>query len=200
MRDRLTRRQRDVYEYLLKRAASGERAPSLDQICEALDMRSRGSLHKHIKALIDAGLVEALDGRHRGVRVISDVADGTLPILGVIAAGRPIEAIVDSETIEVPPMLKTERPCFVLRVRGDSMMDEGILDGDLVVIEHRDQARNGEIVVALVDDSEATLKRIFQRPDEIELIPANAQMTSMRYSPERVQIQGVLVGQMRAYR
>ncbi|MEM7250789.1 MAG: transcriptional repressor LexA [Pseudomonadota bacterium] len=198
--DALTRRQRDVYEYLERRADAGERAPTLDEICAALDVRSRGSMHKHITALVSAELVDPLEGRHRGVRLASGSDEAGLPLLGVIAAGRPIEAIVDSESIDVPPMLKTERPCYVLRVKGESMIDDGILDGDLVVVEHRDHARNGEIVVALIDDGEATLKRIFQRPTEIELLPANSTMRSMRYSPERVRIQGVVVGQMRMYR
>jgi repressor LexA len=99
----------------------------------------------------------------------------------------------------VPPALRTQRDCYVLQVRGDSMVDEGILDGDWVVIEQREHARNGEIVVALVDGSDATLKRIEQRPGKVVLHPANAAMKPMTYPPDRVRIQGVLVGQMRRY-
>jgi repressor LexA len=127
--------------------------------------------------------------------------DEQLPLLGYIAAGRPIEAIeqTDQEWVKVPAWLRTQRPCYVLQVRGDSMIEEGILDGDHIVVENRTNARNGEIVVALVDGSDATLKRIEQKPGEVVLHPANSGMHAMHYSPDRIQIQGVLVGQMRSY-
>ena len=99
----------------------------------------------------------------------------------------------------MPTQLRTANPCYVLEVRGDSMIEEGILDGDWVVIEHRDHARNGEIVVALVDGEEATLKRLERRANEVVLHPANNNLSAMHFSPDRVQIQGVLVGQMRRY-
>jgi repressor LexA len=99
----------------------------------------------------------------------------------------------------VPEELKTENPCYVLKVKGDSMQEEGIFDGDWVIIEQRSHARNGEIVVALVEKAEATLKFIEQYPHETLLIPANSSMQAMRYRPEQVEIQGVLVGQMRSY-
>ena len=99
----------------------------------------------------------------------------------------------------MPTQLRTPNPCYVLEVRGDSMIEEGILDGDWVVIEHREQARNGEIVVALVDGEEATLKRLEQRSNEVVLHPANSSLSAMHFSPEQVRIQGVLVGQMRRY-
>ena len=99
----------------------------------------------------------------------------------------------------MPPPLRTDKPCYVLEVRGDSMIDMGILDGDWVVIEQRDQARNGEVVVALIDDQEATLKRLEYRNGKVVLHPENAQMQPMTFEPERVRIQGVLVGQMRRY-
>jgi len=121
-------------------------------------------------------------------------------MLGRIAAGQPVEAVEAPDVIEVPASLRSDKPCFALRVRGDSMIEDGILDGDVVIVEQRDCARNGEIVVALVDGEDATLKRIIQRPNEIELWPANSQMEVMRYPPERVAIQGAVVGQMRSYR
>ena len=121
-------------------------------------------------------------------------------LLGYIAAGRPIEAIGQAESIDVPEALHGGRECYVLQVRGDSMIEEGILDGDWVVIERREQARNGEIVVALIDGAEATLKRIEQRPGRVILHPANTALSPQIYAPEQVAIQGVLVGQMRRYR
>jgi repressor LexA len=96
-------------------------------------------------------------------------------------------------------MLRTTKPCYVLTVKGDSMIDEGILDGDMIVVEQRSSARNGEIIVALIEGSDATLKRIEQKPGEVILHPANAAMQPMKFSPEQVEIQGVLVGQMRQY-
>jgi repressor LexA len=102
--------------------------------------------------------------------------------------------------MSIPDEIKTDKPCYVLKVKGDSMIEEGIYDGDWVIIEQRCHARNGEIVVALVDKVEATLKFIEQYPHEILLIPANAKMEAMHYQPAQVEIQGVLVGQMRSYR
>jgi len=174
----LTRRQLEIYDFLRQHLDDFPHPPTLDELCDALGLSSRGSLHKQIQALIEAGLVEPMNHLRRGIRLSQGDAvaeeDG-LPLLGYIAAGRPIEAVANPETVRVPPALRTAHDCYVLQVRGDSMIDEGILDGDWVVIEQRDHARNGEIVVALVDGSEATLKRI------------------------EVQIQGVLVGQMRRY-
>jgi repressor LexA len=199
MKPVLTRRQQEIYDYL--REHSFEAPPTLDELCQALGLASRGSLHKHISALVAAGLVEPMEGKHRGVvvREMADEDDDALPFLGYIAAGRPIEAIETPETIQVPPSLHTDRPCYVLQVRGDSMVEDGILDGDWVVIEQRDHARNGEVVVALVDNSEATLKRIEQRPGQVILHPANSAMAPMACHPDQVQIQGILVGQMRRY-
>lgn len=197
----LTRRQQEIYSFLREYHRHHEQAPSLEEICETLGLRSRGSLHKHIQALVAAGLVEPMNGRQRGVRLSgsAEPEGHQLPLLGYIAAGRPIEAIENPETIDVPQVLRSEGSCYVLQVRGDSMIEEGILDGDWVIVESREHARNGEIVVALIDNREATLKRIQQRPGQVILHPANSTMEPMVYAPERVQIQGVVVGQMRRY-
>lgn len=200
----LTRRQQEIFEYLRSHLDGFPHPPTLDELCDALGLKSRGSLHKQIQALIEAGLVEPMNNLRRGIRLTDateDPAGGDdgLPLYGYIAAGSPIEAISNPEMIDVPTQLRTSEPCYVLEVRGDSMIDEGILDGDWVVIEHRDRARDGEIVVALVDGSEATLKRLEQRSGEVVLHPANAALSPMHFSPEQVQIQGVLVGQMRRY-
>jgi len=198
----LTRRQHEIHQYLVENAHRFAHPPTLDELCEALGLRSRGSLHKQIQALIDAGL-EPMNQRQRGIRLATPgheaPGEGTLPLLGYIAAGRPIEAIPQPEQVSVPEFLRTRGRCYVLQVRGDSMIEDGILEGDWVVIEQRDTARNGEIVVALIDECEATLKRIEQHPDRVVLHPANARLEPMIYSPQRVRIQGVLVGQMRRY-
>ena len=200
----LTRRQQEIYEYLLENLHKFPRPPTLDELCSALGLSSRGSLHKQLQALIEAGLIEPMHNKRRGVRLTrapqqAEREEKELPLYGRIAAGQPIEAIADQQTIAVPPLLCTEKPCYVLEVKGDSMIDEGILDGDWVIIEQRDHARNGEIVVALVDGEEATLKRIEQMPGKVVLHPANSTMEPMTYLPDQVQIQGVLVGQMRRY-
>jgi len=198
---RLTRRQQQILDFLRESVGQFEHPPTLDELCALLGLRSRGSLHKHVQALIQAGFVEPMAGQHRGICLITDepTEDG-LPLLGSIAAGRPIEALPQPEQIQVPPHLCTDKPCYVLQVVGDSMREAGILDGDYVVIEQRDHARNGEIVVALVRGAEATLKRILQEPGRTMLYPENSAMEAMEFQPDEVQIQGVLVGQMRSYR
>jgi repressor LexA len=200
----LTRRQAEIYDYLVEELDKFPHPPSLDELCQALGLKSRGSLHKQLHALIDAGLVEPMNNLRRGIRLM-ETASGTmpdedeLPLFGAIAAGQPIEAIANPETISVPPALRSSNPCYVLTVKGDSMINEGILDGDWVIIEKTDHARNGDIVVALVDGGEATLKRIEQQPGRVILHPANSEMEPMNFLPEQVQIQGILVGQMRSY-
>lgn len=206
----LTRRQQEIYEYLCDHLDDFPHPPTLDELCQALGLSSRGSLHKQVQALIEAGLVEPMHNLRRGIRLVEEenasararskgAADNALPLYGKIAAGQPIEAIAHPETIEIPPTLRTAKPCYVLEIKGESMIDEGILDGDWVIIEQRDSANNGEIVVALVDGEDATLKRFEKSKGKVVLHPANPNMQSMTYHPAQVQIQGVLVGQMRRY-
>lgn len=202
----LTRRQQEIYDYLREQLPKLPHPPTLDELCQSLGLKSRGSLHKQIQALIEAGLVEPMNNLRRGIRLREEPASSPegddqdeLPLYGYIAAGQPIEAVSNPDTIAVPPPLRTQNPCYVLQVRGDSMIEEGILDGDWVVIEQRDTARSGEIVVALVQEQEATLKRLEKMADQVVLHPANSSMQPMRYHPSEVRIQGVLVGQMRSY-
>lgn len=201
MTEPLTRRQQEIYEYLQENLDRFPHPPTLDELCTALGLSSKGSLHKQIQALIEAGLIEPMNNRRRGIRLVDteDRPQNGLPFLGYIAAGTPIEAVQQQETVEVPDYLQSSGPCYVLQVKGDSMVDEGILDGDRIVIEQRSHARNGEIVVALVDGVDATLKRIEQRQGKVVLHPANENLKPMTYAPDQVQIQGVLVGQMRRY-
>jgi|GEM_PF-46811 len=197
----LTRRQHELLLFLRERTARSLRPPSLSEICRELGLASRGSLHKQVVALVQAGLVEAMNGKQRGVRLIqaANDDDGGIPLLGVIAAGRPIEALIRDETIALPAWLKVPAACYALRVKGDSMRDAGILDGDVVVVEQRQHARNGETVVALIDGESATLKRIEQTPGEIVLHAENPDYPAQRYRPEQVAIQGVLVAALRRY-
>jgi repressor LexA len=203
----LTRRQREIFNYLRDNHEDFACPPSLDELCTRLGMASRGSLYKHIMALIKAGLVEPFTGnKQAGVRLTAHAQEEDespekgLPFMGAIAAGKPIEALANITYMTVPDALKTDKPCYVLQVKGDSMIDAGIYDGDWVVIEQRQRANNGEIVVALIEGSEATLKYIEQSAEQVLLLPANTTMTALSYHPEQVEIQGVLVGQMRSYR
>lgn len=199
----LTPGQRQLHQHLCARQSNGADPATLDQLCGELGLASRGSLHKQVSALISAGLVEPMDGKQRGVRLraapVVDEDEGTLPLLGRIAAGKPIEAIGSNERIAVPEHMHPRGAGYVLQVRGESMRDIGVHDGDLVVIESRDQARAGEIVVALIDGEAATLKRLQPRSGWIELESENPDHPTQRYAPDRVQIQGVLVGLMRRY-
>jgi len=209
---KLTRRQQEIYDYLKDNLPDMPHPPTLDELCTALGLKSRGSLHKQLHALIEAGLIEPMNNLRRGVRLTSSEEstvelepsiaandEDELPFYGRIAAGQPISAIAGYETMSVPPALRSSGPCYVLEVKGDSMIEEGIFDGDWVVIEQRVTARNGEIVVALVDDEDSTLKRFEKNGAEIILHPANSSMSPMHYPAEMVQVQGVLVGQMRRY-
>jgi repressor LexA len=197
---KLTRRQQDIYDYLHNNAESFVHPPTYDELCQQLGLSSRGSLHKHIQALIEAGLVEPMEGRW-GIRLVEwEQVDGGIPHLGAIAAGRPIQAIPQPEFLPVPDFLLSKRPCYALTVKGESMIEAGIMDGDLVIIEKRDTARNGEIVVALINNEEATLKRQQNNHDgTVTLIPENRAMEPMTYPAEQVQIQGVLVSLLRRY-
>jgi len=209
----LTRKQQEVLEFLIANQTEFHQAPTLDELCFAMGLKSRGSLHKHIQGLIGAGLVQAADRKQRGVRLTelaleikpsvdlpSSNEQHFTPFVGTIAAGTPIEALENISYMCIPDEIKTDNPCYILQVKGDSMIDDGIFDGDWVVIEQRSHARNGEIIVALVDKADATLKYIEQYPHEILLIPANKSMEAMSFRPQQVEIQGVLVGQMRSYK
>lgn len=196
----LTRRQQEIYDILQTDAAMMNPPPTYDELCQRLGLSSRGSLHKHIQALVAAGLVEPMAGKQRGIRLVStDQQAQGIPMLGRIAAGHPIEAIPQTETISVPTPMIGSKPCYVLQVSGDSMIDEGIFDGDYVVVEQAATANNGDIVVALINQQETTLKRLEQLPGKVILHPANSSMSAMVYRPDEIQIQGILKGLMRYY-
>ena len=200
----LTAGQRQLHQHLSERQALGMAPATLDQLCAELGLSSRGSLHKQVSALIDAGLVEPMDGKQRGVRLRimtkADIDDvGSLPLLGKIAAGRPIDALAGHDRIAVPPQLRPRGDGYALAVSGDSMRDAGIHDGDVVIVEAREHARSGEIVVALIDGESATLKRLRPRGEWIELESENPDHPTQRYEAGRVQIQGVVVGLMRRF-
>ena len=196
----LSDRQRQIYQFLREHIRRHGVAPKLREIGERVGINSRGTVHRHIKALEQAGLIRIDPDRVRGIELTEEGEPETgLPLLGKIAAGCPIEAIAGQERIDLGGFFMGDGR-YVLRVQGDSMMDDGILDGDMVVVKAAETASDGEIVVALVDQQEATLKRIYRNSDgTVTLQPANSTMAPMRYQGERVAVQGVVVGQFRAY-
>lgn len=198
----LTIAQQKTLDYLRLFWRKHNRSPSLMEIATGIGITSKGVVHRYVLALIDAGYVVQTPGRKRGLRLVeAPESQGlALPLLGRIAAGQPIEAIRGEETFDLSNFVVGSNR-YALRVKGDSMIEAGILNGDTVVVEARDSARDGEMVVALIDESETTLKRLKRRKDgSIQLTPANAAIAPMIYSPERVRIQGVIVGVFRSYR
>ncbi|HEX9625907.1 MAG TPA: transcriptional repressor LexA [Acidiferrobacterales bacterium] len=207
----LTDRQAEVYDFIRAYTERHGVAPKLREIARHLGIRSRGSVHRYLRAIADAGLIDIEPQRARGIRPRSNRTEPprrarraarptTLPLLGRIAAGRPIEAIPDQDEIDLSEFFMGPGR-FVLRVQGDSMIEAGILDGDMVIVESRERARDGDIVVALIDNEEATLKRIQHHADgSITLRPANAALKPLRMTGGRVRVQGVVVGQFRSYR
>lgn len=190
-----TNRQDEIFDYIVASVRKNGYAPSIREICQALGLRSTSTVHYHLTALAKRGLIEWEDGKNRAIRVVDNAPKG-LPIVGRIAAGRPIEAI--AETDEYLDLTETfsDPDLYVLRVKGDSMIEDHIADGDLVIIRRQDTARDGEIVVALTEDSEATLKRIYKERDgRIRLQPANAAMEPIFV--DHVTVQGKLVGLLR---
>ncbi|MCW8955257.1 MAG: transcriptional repressor LexA [Gammaproteobacteria bacterium] len=195
----LTDSQRKTLQFIRQYVAHHGYAPKLQEIAEGIGISSRGVAHRYVQALIDGGYIETSSGRHRGIRLLDDETDTRLPLLGTIAAGLPIEAIEGQDEINLADFFMGPGR-FALKVQGDSMIEAGILDGDIAIIRQQNQAHNGDIVVALIDNLEATLKTFKRLANgQIQLIPANASLSTMVYEPKRVQIQGILVGSMRRY-
>ena len=201
----LTDRQQQTYDFISAYARRHGVTPKLREIAQHLGISSRGSIHRYLRAIEAEGLITVEPDRARGIRLAAapgmpDARASTLPLMGRIAAGRPIEAIAGQDHIDLSEFFVGPNR-FVLRVQGDSMVEDGILDGDMVVVEQRGHAEDGEIVVALIDNEEATLKRLQRNGDgSITLRPANRLLVPMRYPGERVCVQGVVVGQLRVYR
>jgi repressor LexA len=197
----LTTQQKRVLDFIRAFIHRHGHSPSLREIGEGIDIQSRGAVHRHVQTLIDRGVLKRTRSGWRTLELVeTDEASPSLPLLGKIAAGRPIEAIPGHDEINIAEMLLGEKR-YVLQIEGDSMIEAGILDGDLVVIQHADTASDGEIVVALIDDQEATLKRLFHLSGRrIKLVAENHKLSPLIYPADRVRIQGVLTGQLRSYR
>jgi len=198
----LTDKQQLTLDFIQRYIAMYAVPPKLQEIAEGIGISSRGVAHRYVQALVDAGYLRNDSGRHRGIELLKPNPwrdEAVLPLLGRIAAGKPIEAIPGQDQIDLRDFFGHDN--FAIQVQGDSMIEAGIFDGDTVIIEFRETANDGDIVVALIDESETTLKR-FKRSHNgryIKLIPANSDMEPMVYEASRVRIQGVLIGQMRKY-
>lgn len=196
----LSPREQDVYNFIVNYIREQGQAPLLTEIGDGLGINSKGVIHRYIAALEEAGMIEKT-GRHRGIRIIAqdDIAPGCIPLLGSIAAGQPIEAVTDEESLDLNHIFAGSNR-YALKVKGESMIEEGIYDGDWVIIESANTANNYDIVVALVEGQDVTLKTIeYVAGNQIKLTPANSTMQPMFYPADQVQIQGVLKGQMRVY-
>lgn len=220
----LTQAQRAVWQCLEKEWAEGRQVESLDHLCRLLGLRSRGALHRHVENLVSAGLVAPLDRHRHGLRpargafrtaspelqaasAATSVPDWpaglalrALPRLGRIAAGAPLDAAFEDEPMLVPERLAPAGDAYVLEVRGDSMSGDGILDGDLVIVEVDPHVRPGEIAVVLVAGEGATLKRFRHEDGVVRLIASNPAVADQRVPAGQVSIQGRVSGLMRSYR
>jgi repressor LexA len=215
----LTAKQRELLLFIDARLKEDGVSPSFDEMREALDLKSKSGVHRLISALEERGFIRRLPNRARALEVVklpetkssatvtplrpvaaapaNDTMD--IPLHGRIAAGTPIEALQGTETFSVPAALLGPGEHYALEVSGDSMVEEGILDGDFALIRKVDNARDGEIVVALIDNEEATLKTYRREGRMIRLDPANSRYEPQRYEEGRVQIQGRLAGLIRRY-
>lgn len=215
----LTRKQHELLCYINDRLGEGGVSPSFEEMKEALDLKSKSGVHRLISALEERGFIRRLPNRARALEVVK-MPDGNkaaapargpvatpapandimeIPLHGRIAAGTPIEALQGTESLAVPAALLGPGEHYALEVAGDSMVEEGILDGDYALIRKTDVAREGEIIVALVNNEEATLKTFRREGQMIRLDPANRNYSPQRYRPEQVQVQGRLAGLLRRY-
>ncbi|MCE2542092.1 MAG: transcriptional repressor LexA [Acidobacteria bacterium] len=198
----LTRRQREILDFLTEFIEQHGYAPSLEEIGRRFGLSSLATVHKHLTNLEDKGFIRRAWNRSRSVELVPTRVGGRaieLPLLGTVAAGAPIEAVASSETIAVPEDLVAATDTYALRVRGSSMIDEQIRDGDIVIVEDRKTANNGEMVIALLRDADVTLKKFYHERGRIRLQPANPAVRPLVVEPDQVQIQGVVVGVMRRY-
>jgi repressor LexA len=210
----LTRRQKQVYDFLAQFVEKNGYSPSFEEIGEGLGLSSLATVHKHVSNLEQKGLLKRDYNRSRSIDLLKPrgrmkqalagaaaaiVGNGlTLPLMGRIAAGRPVEAMENPETISLADFTRS-KDVYVLQVSGESMQGEHIVNGDYVLVEKTNTARDGEIVVALVNGSDATLKRMFREGDKIRLQPSNSAMAPIVVAAATVQIQGRVIGVLRKY-
>lgn len=203
----ITAKQRRVYEFIRGYIDSNEQSPTIAEIGRYFQISSSASVHGILLALEREGLIKRRPNVSRGIDLVKpspngddDRSESEIPLRGTVAAGQPIEAVLTDDTISVPAYMLGRGTTFALRVRGDSMIEENIQDGDFIIVTWRQTAENGQTVVALIDDTYATVKKFYSEPDFIRLQPANPQYKPMLIkTPERIQIQGVVTGLIRKY-
>ena len=198
----VTKRQKEVIDFITAFVQRNGYSPSFEEIARGLDLKSLATVHKHITNLQNKGLLQRAHNRSRSIDVLPPRsrtrASERLPLMGRIAAGFPVEAMEAAETISLGD-ITGNREVFALQVRGDSMRDEHIVDGDYVLVEHTRTAREGEIIVALVRGAETTLKRYYVEGAMVRLQPSNVEMDPIYVPAQQVAIQGRVLGMLRKY-
>ncbi len=197
----LTRRQREVFDFIQQYLEREGYAPSLEEIGLRFGLSSVATVHKHVQNLVEKGLLRKAWNRSRSLEIVDPAGSAAreIPLLGTVAAGAPIEAIATPDTISVPADLVGRKECYALRVSGDSMVDDHIVDGDVVLLESRSVPHDGEAVVALIRREEVTLKRFYRDGGKVRLVPSNPSLRPMEFPAEDVEIQGVVVGLLRRF-
>jgi repressor LexA len=200
----LTPRQAEILTYITHYSDKKGYAPTLQEIGDKFGLSSVATVHKHISHLVEKGyLARQRRNASRDLEVVAQesgaVGMASIPLLGTVAAGLPIEALEDQENLNLPVEWLGKGRTFALKVRGDSMIEEQIRDGDTVVVEAREEARNGETVIALVDGDSVTVKQYFREGSQIRLQPANPTVPVLTVAEERVQVQGVVIGVLRRF-
>ena len=201
----VTAKQRRIFEFIRRYIDSNQEPPTIAEIGKQFQMKSSASVHAVLTTLEREGLIKRTPNVSRGIQIVQQSEsngeeDNEVPLLGTVAAGQPIEAILTDDTVSVPKDLQGRGRTFALRVRGESMVDENIQDGDIIIVASQKTAENGQVVVALIDGNYATVKKFYREPDFIRLEPANPQFKSIFIkTPERIQIQGVVKGLIRKY-
>jgi len=198
----LTKRQKQILNFIEESIRKNGYAPSLDEISRHFELHSISTIHKHLVNLEDKGLIKRHWNRARAIELlpVQDKPEARdVPLAGLIAAGEPIEAVRGNELVAVPEDMIGRRDVYVLKVRGESMVDEQVRDGDYVIVENRTDPRNGEMVVALLNGENATLKKFYREKSQIRLQPAHPTMKPILVQDDEIAIQGVVVGVMRKY-
>lgn len=197
----LTKRQKDMYDFIREYYEENGEGPKIAEIAEGIGIASHGSTHKYVNALIESGYLKRLPNRTRGLIPTeqANIESLVMPLMGKIAAGRLIEAVPDESTIDIGELLGGKGR-YVLKVSGESMTGKGIMPGDYVVVETGREEKHGDIIVALVDGYDATLKTLLINTDKtVTLMPANDDFEPLTLDPKRLSIQGIVVGQLRSY-
>lgn len=200
----LTKRQKEILDYIEGFIAERGYAPSFEEIAESFGYSSLATVHEHLSNLERKGYIRKSYNESRSIELVRNGVGAPtleLPLLGAVAAGLPIEAIQDTETVAVPPdLVRRQKENYVLRVEGNSMIEEQIRDGDYIVVQAQENAEDGEMVVALVGGDSATVKKLYREPGgRIRLQPANPTMEPILVDARDVRIQGIVVGVIRRY-